>query len=99
MTLPHLPTRPVETLDPRIPEKIDCPVWKNLELVRRANRISQAEMARRMGVDPMTYYRYRTQGVIPPWDRVVKAAHEFQVEPHWFYTQNFARWVKEGIRA
>lgn len=97
MTLPQQSERTAPPLRPEIPADVPCPVAKNLELLRRVNDLSGAEMARRLGVDPMTFYRYRTQGVIPPWDRVVKAARAFDRPPEWFYTDHTPNWIKEGI--
>lgn len=73
------------------------PVAKNLELVRRLNGLSGAAMARTLGVEPMTYYRYRRGETIPPWERVCIASVRFQRLPEWFYTDHYAAWLKAGI--
>ena len=64
------------------------PCGRNMEACRQELGLSAAEAARRIGVEPITFYRWREETVIPKWENVVSASKIFRKEPGWFYGEN-----------
>lgn len=61
------------------------PVARNLEKLRMMRGWSAAETARKLGVEPMTYYRWRDGYTIPPWEQVLVASRLFQIPAYKLY--------------
>lgn len=59
-----------------------------MEACRRELGLSAAEAARRIGVQPITFYRWRDGTVIPRWEHVLKASEVFRRAPDWFYKEH-----------
>lgn len=61
------------------------PVGRNMELCRRQLGLSAAEVARLIGVEPITFYRWRSGKNAPTWENVLVASRVFAKAPAWFY--------------
>ena len=67
------------------PEIPPCSYW--FDECRRLHGKSGADMARIAGVEPMTYYRWRSGFSNPPWDKVRLIAAYFGLPVRYFYAQ------------
>ena len=64
------------------------PVGKNMEACRRDLGITAAALAREIGVQPITFYRWREGTVTPKWENVVAASEVVHKTPDWFYGEH-----------
>lgn len=64
------------------------PVGRNMERCRRELGLSAADAARRIGVEPITFYRWRTEKTVPDWEYVLAASDVFRRSPDWFYAEH-----------
>lgn len=69
-------------------EALIPPIGQNMEACRRELGISAAAAARAIGVEPLTFYRWRNGDVIPRWEHVVAAGELFRKTPDWFYAEH-----------
>ena len=70
-----------------VPDAIP-PVGKNMERCRRELGLSAADAAREIGVEPITFYRWRKGTTVPQWEHVLAASKLFRRSPEWFYADH-----------
>ena len=66
-------------------EVVIPPVGEKMERCRREIGLSAADAARQIGVEPITFYRWRNGEQIPTWEHVLRASELFRRPPGWFY--------------
>jgi DNA-binding XRE family transcriptional regulator len=59
-----------------------------MERCRRELGISAADAARSIGVEPITFYRWRSGRTVPQWEHVLVASKLFRRSPEWFYADH-----------
>jgi DNA-binding XRE family transcriptional regulator len=65
-----------------------------MERCRRELGLSAADAARRIGVEPITFYRWRDEKTVPDWEYVLSASDVFRRSPDWFYAEHGG---KDGV--
>ena len=61
-----------------------------MERCRRELGLSAADAAREIGVEPITFYRWRKGTTVPSWEHVLAASELFRRAPEWFYADHDA---------
>lgn len=59
-----------------------------MERCRRELGLSAADAARMIGVEPITFYRWRKGTTVPSWEHVLAASELFRRAPEWFYADH-----------